>query len=688
MNATVEVAVDFGVFKTAVAAGFARMQQFPMFRTAVTGDELWAAYLGSFPPGTNKMFRERTEYDCSCCRHFIRDIGNAVAIGPGGKMLTVWDATTGDPAYDAVAGALATLVRSRPIETPFMHSERTAGTDKNFEMVDGITRTWNHFHVNVAPALVAKRADIPTVLGERRTTRDVLERGLRELTIESMDQFIELVAQGSLYRGEEHAGAVGRFRELKLAYEATPEAGRGAFAWLAAASESPAISRMRNSAAGTLLVDLSAGVELEDAVKSYETKVAPQNYKRPVALVTKKMIEQARETIAGLGLTPALNRRFAVLTDVSVENVLFADRAARKSLSGDVFDEIAASAAVRPSKKLDEVEEVPIDRFLTEVLPRAESIEVMLENRHGGNLVSLIAPADPANGLIFKWPNGFSWSYAGEMADSIKERVKKAGGNVVGDLCCRLAWYNFDDLDFHMIEPDGSAHMLSNGHIYFGYKGPSPSGGRLDVDMNAGRGTTREPVENIFYARQEKMREGIYKLMVNQYNSRDKADPGFEVEIDWLGEVHSYSSESSPRMGETVLIAEMLYTKKKGLEIATPMKQQRASRQVWGLATEQFHRAHVVMLSPNHWDGHAVGNRHHFFMLDGCANDGTARGFFNEFLMPALDKHRKVLEMVGSKMKPAAANEQLSGLGFSSTQRNSLLCRVKGSFTRTIKIIF
>jgi hypothetical protein len=40
-------------------------------------------------------------------------------------------------------------------------------------------------------------------------------------------------------------------------------------------------------------------------------------------------------------------------------------------------------------------------------------------------------------------------------------------------------------------------------------------------------------------------------------------------------------------------------------------------------------------------------------------------------------------------MKAAASgDEQLSGLGFSSTQKNTLLCRVKGSFTRTIKIMF
>ena len=92
---------------------------------------------------------------------------------------------------------------------------------------------------------------------------------------------------------------------------------------------------------------------------------------------------------------------------------------------------------------------------------------------------------------LFTWENRFSWSYAGDFADAIKERVRKVGGNITGDVCCRLAWSNYDDLDLHMWEP-------GNYHIYYGNKGHrSPNGGMLDVDANAGGGSsrrgTREP---------------------------------------------------------------------------------------------------------------------------------------------------------------------------------------------------
>jgi len=664
--------MNFQLFKRAVAEQFARMSQHALFRTTAPKDELWDTYLNSFPAGSNPIYRERTEHDCNCCKQFIRAVGNVVAIIDD-KVVSIWDVTVAEPAYQAVADAMAAKVKSYAIDNVFLHYEKTAGTDKTFEQLADGQQTWNHFFVNIPAKFVARKDSIPTALGHIRAEADVLLRSLREISTETVDTVLELIAQNSLYRGQEFAPALQRFRILLAGAQPIRET----FVWANVNRGNKAVTMIRNSVIGTLLVDLSDGVELDRAVASYEAKVAPANYKRPTALVTPKMITAAKQKIEDLGLTSALERRYAHLEDISVNNVLFADRSARKVMGGNVFDDMIAASPVtgRTSAK---VEEVSIEKFLADILPQAQSIEVLVENRHKNNFVSLIAPADPTAQPLFKWNNPFSWSYTGEFADSIKERVKAAGGKIEGDLCCRLAWEYTDDLDFHMYGPAGE-------HIYFGDR-RSMSGGMLDVDANGGNGMMEHPVENIVYAGKTKMREGIYNLRVHNY-SRRSPGVGFEVELDIEGQVHHIVYDRVVSRGEFVEVAQIKYSKANGLQLLSSLPSTAVSKTGWGIPTQTYRKVNVVTLSPNYWDD-AVGNKHYMFMLDGCANDGSARGFFNEFLRADLNEHRKVIEMVGSKLKVAKDERQLSGLGFSSTQRNDILCRVTGAFNRTIKITF
>lgn len=664
-------------FKHAVAKQFDTMRKHNLFVTQVEKDDLWATYLASFPEGANPIYRERTKHDCSCCRQFIRAVGNVVAIIDG-KIVSIWDTPDVGPVYQPVANALSTLVKSKPIDNVFLTTERTAGQDKNFEQMVDRVQTWEHFFVNIPSQFVMRNEQIGPKLSDLRATHDVFLRGLQEIAPDAVDTVLELISQNSLYRGEEHRHTLNEFAKLQAQFKTMDD--QELFVWSRIASVSPAISRVRNTSIGTLLQDLSSGVELEDAVKKFEAMVAPTNYKRPTALVSKAMVEKARTKIEELGLTSALERRYAKLSDISINNVLFADRSARKTMGVDVFDDIASDIRDKAPRESAKIENVPVDRFISEILPKATLLEVLFENSHASNLVSLIAPVDPTAGPLFKWDNNFSWSYNGDMTDSIKKRVKAAGGNVTGELCCRLAWEYADDLDFHMYEP-------CNSRIYFRNRGRlSTNGGMLDVDANGMDGIKEHPVENIFYDRLASMKDGTYTLMVNNYNRRSDGT-GFEVEIDIKSVVHHFVYDKVVRSGETIKVAKLKKTKD-GIEVIPSLPSTQASKQIWNVSTQTYRRVSAVMLSPNYWDEQGVGNKHYFFMLDDCQNDGKARGFFNEFLKPELNEHRKVFEIVGSKMKTAESTDQMSGLGFSSTQRNNLLVRVQGAFTRVINIIF
>jgi hypothetical protein len=139
---------------------------------------------------------------------------------------------------------------------------------------------------------------------------------------------------------------------------------------------------------------------------------------------------------------------------------------------------------------------------------------------------------------------------------------------------------------------------------------------------------------------------------------------------------------------ETVKVATIEYSATDGIVFKEMLPSTVASVELWGVNTMQYTKVAMVMNSPNHWDGNATGNRHTFFILEGCLQAGEVRGFYNEFLSSELNDHRKVFEMLGTRMRVAASDNQLSGLGFSSTQRNHVFCKVTGSFNRIIKITF
>ena len=65
----------FVEFKAAVQAQINLMSAHQLFVSNASRDSLWETYLESFPAGTNNIYRERREYDCNCCRQFVRQAG-------------------------------------------------------------------------------------------------------------------------------------------------------------------------------------------------------------------------------------------------------------------------------------------------------------------------------------------------------------------------------------------------------------------------------------------------------------------------------------------------------------------------------------------------------------------------------------------------------------------------------------
>lgn len=653
-----------------------------LFVMDVDKDELWDLYLDSFPQGTNEIFRERREHDCSCCKQFIKNFGNVVIL-KNNAPISIWDFKTNDSTYQPVINALSMFVKNTIVKDVFVTKEKAFGAVQTFEQLEsGDVKSWDHFRIDLPKKYVATSSStVPSIIGEYREVKNVFKRSLEEITKDSVDTVLDLISQKSLYKGDEWKGQLKKFLVLHTEYYKLPDKEKNNYCWSKSIEVGPALAKIKNHSIGVLLSDIASGMDLNEAVKRYEKIVAPINYKRPKAIFTKKMVEEAKQTMAELGLLDSMERRHAKIDDITVNNILFANKDAHRKM-GDVFAELEKDVVVSP-KKFDRIEEVSIDTFIEDILPRTETIELLFENKHTSNLVSLIAPKNKDSKSLFKWDNNFSWAYKGNITDSMKERVKAAGGKVDGVIRFSLQWNeegdNNNDFDAHCIEPNGH-------HIWFNEDRNSRTSGMLDVDII--QPNKKTAVENITWSDINKMQEGVYKFYVNNYSHRGGRS-GFAAEIEYDGQVYSYEYRKDIKSGENVLVAELNFSKEKGIKFIKSLDSQMSSRAVWGLPTNQFHPVSVVMYSPNYWDGQkGTGNRHYFFVANDCKNEERPNGFFNEFLPEDLMKHKRVFEALGGKMKVDSSEEQVSGLGFSSTKRNSVVCKVTGNFTRTIKINF
>lgn len=656
--------MSFKEFGSAVRTRFDEMAEGELFEVACDRDELWDTYLASFPEGTNPMFRERTEHDCSCCKSFVRNVAHIVSFDANGDIQTIWDidGSKVEARHAAVAQAMAEHVRALAIDTIFRTPMGTFGAEVTREMIDGKVKEWHHFSAKMPRSVVSIAA--ASQQSKARSAVGVFERGLRELSMDALETVLDLIRSKTLYRGEEWKTRITDFIKLKQKFD-TLNSGISInrFVWKHYRN---ACATLKNTSMGTLIEDLSKGTDLEAAVRKYEKMVAPENYRRTTALITPKMVEGAVDKLRELGLEDAVKRRHARLSDVSVNDVLFVDNEAAPHMKDGLTDLLMGETKRKPfdAKKAANIK---IEDFVENVLPKAKTIDMIVAGRNQSNFMTVTAPAEDDTGRLLAWENDFGWSYDGDVADSLKERVKKAGGDVDADLRVSLGWYNADDLDLHCLPPRGA-------EIYFGNKA-----GILDVDMNAYSQINRvDPVENM---RWKKMPEdGVYTFIVDNYTKRSNDNLGFELELECMGETRVFTFDRAVAHNMKCLKV----TIKKGqvvkIEASKALTEGAASNgEKWGVPFNTPVPVDAMMLSPNHWGENASGQKHWFFMLRDCKNPEKVRGLFNEHLRGDLREHRKVFEVLGSKTMIEPADEQLSGIGFTAGRNDNVVAVVNGA---------
>ena len=672
----------------------------------------------AFPEGSNPVFRDpaSSTHNCNNCNNFIRRYGNIVSIDEKGGLVTMWGAQGIPEPHSEVASQLDALIKSRKIENVFFETFDELNTKLNYEKCNkrqevfrlgvasvikrytkeeaekfGVvhedeTRVFNHLNVDLPKAFVnSTGASVESILGNYRDKYSVFKRAMEEISLEVLTLVKDLISQGSLLDGTAHLHSINEMIPYKTQFSEL-KGNKDNWLWNISYALDERTAKFRNTLIGTLCSELAAGDDLNVVCQNWNKRVDPANYMKASAPITKGQIEEAQKFVTENGYLESFDRRLATPDDINVNDIKHIATAS-KIKPVTIFDNVKSTATPNREIKFDKVEEIPIDKFMEEILPTCTSVEAFVQNKHEQNFVVLTTTKSESSKPIFKWPNNYSWDFNGNLAGKshIKEAVKLKGGRVDGVLRFSIMWAEDDpsddsDLDAWCLQPNGMK-------IGFSQKICPTTSGSLDVDiMHPNVMRNKNIVENITWSDIKKMPEGVYKFWVNPYSAR--GSKGFQAEIEFNGIIHSYEFKTPVKMD--VHVAEV--TLKGG---AFEVKHLLASslspetpKQIWGIETNSFQKVNLVCLSPNHWGEQAVGNKHYFFMLEDAKTDKDVRGFHNENLAPELLKHRKVLEVLGANNKIAPTAKQLAGLGFNATVKDELILKLTGSFNRVIKVRF
>ena len=678
-----------------------------LFRSKVTGQEVWDKYLGSFED--DPIFRdpESSSHNCNLCKNFIRRYGNIIAIDENYKIMTIWDVNP-DDVYKPSAKAISKLLKSKPVldvffETfdelnslPYESCNKTQplyklGMSHNVKRYTkeeaekfGVVkpneiRTFHHMYLSIPTEFVNKSgSSVESLQGTYRAAKDVFTRGMEEISFDTLTLVKDLIIQKSLLDGQTHLFKVEKMIELKKEFDLISPENRNNWCWIN--SYNNQFAKFRNELIGTLCSDLSQGMDLNTACQTWNKRVDPANYMKASAPITKRQIEEAQKFVEENDYVESFNRRFATIEDIKASEILHMNSGKGELKEVSIFDSIKSTSTRHKKAEFDKVEEVSIDTFMKDILPTCTSVEAYLENRLEGNMVSLTTSKVKESKPIFKWTNNYSWTFNGNLAGKsmIKENVKSAGGKIDGLLRCSLQWNDEDtkgivDFDLHCQESEGS-------HIYYSDKRSYMTNGWLDVDMIR---PSKIGIENITW--QKKLPDMKYKFFVKNFCG--SSNTGFKVEIEFDGNVFNYHYQN-PVAGKQNIEVATVTVKKGVISIVHHLPESSNSREIYGLPTNEFHKINLICLSPNHWDENNVGNKHYFFMLNECKCPTSIRSFHAENLIPELAQHRKVLEVLGNSTMISPADKQLSGLGFNATVHDELIVRLQGSFKRVIKIKF
>lgn len=714
--------MEFKIFNEQIQKQFAIMcKTGKLFRSSVTGIEVWNLYLSSFKDA--KIFRdpESSEHNCNNCNNFIRRYGNIVSINNNGNIESIFSNIDNVGEYTDSAKACVMVLETSSIVNVFFETFNELknlpyescnksqelfqlGVVKNLkkytkEEADkfGVVNStdvyeFNHLNIKLPKEFVDNTTkSIEAIMAHYRDKYQVFKRCMEEIPLDTLNLVKDLINQASLLDGIAHLHSIDEIIKESFKYQLCSTSNSiDNWFWSITYNMEEHTAKFKNTLVGVLCTELAEGIELNKACTNWNKRVDPINYHKVTAPITKKQIAEAKKFMEENDYIESFDRRLATIDDIKVSEILHSNIGDGKIKSVSVFDNVKATSTQHKRAEFDNVEEISIDKFMNDILPTCTMVEAFLTNKMEGNLVTLTTANNKESKSILKWNNNYSWTFNGNIAgkSQIKDAVKSRGGNIEAVVRVSLAFPDTtDDYDLRLIEPNGYEIYYNN------VRNLSPCLGMLDLDAQGvdGNQIAEKRVENITYRDKSSMKIGDYIVRVINYSAR-KLHTKFTIEVEIDNEITLLEFINTNTHNNREDVVNIQYDGQGFKIIANScmklISSNTISKEIWGIETNNFHKVDLICLSPNYWDTNKVGNKHYMFMLNKCKTSTLTRGFHNENLNAELLKHRKVVEVLGGTNMIESTDKQLSGIGFNSTVRNELLVKIQGSHKRMLKIKF
>lgn len=649
----------------------------PLFKTDAVN--LWDKYL------SNILEEGREHYNCRTCKNFIERYGGLVVIDENANIKSVlWDEKDTPIFFKEAVKVLREYVEEREVINVF----------KTDNIVLGIPKTgiWEHLSIKLPVNSIcvneSRLYSAGQIMARKLEDFKYLSDSLDTYLMDTSRKVVEFLESGELYRSEKILGQAKWFLEIKeITENIKSKKSRDNLIWYAVAKAPEGFCHVKTSIIGTLFDDVQKNRDFEAVKNRFNAKMSPANYMRSTVAPTVNQAAEAEKVVEKLGIAKSLLRRYAKLDEVPSEEFIWKSENAFKEKINEKKG-LGMFAHLVGNKEKDSLRLPKIimtwEKFSRTVLPEAKSIEVRINNQN--RLMAMVTASDETAKNILRWNNTFSWYYHGGIDGEIKRRVEEQGGRYENnEIRCSLIWESYTDLDLHCITPSGK-------HIFFGNK--KEDGGWLDIDMNAGRGRSLTPVENIRWEKDAP--SGKYKFIVHNYTERNNGHNPYKLELEIGDEIFTYNGVASSVYKETVFEFEYkdknirMIKNKSDLEKSNISNSEKLN--VWNIDVNSFVKVNSIIKSPNVW-GQAkdkTAGEHTFFILDGCKDlsKGKGKGFFTEMLKSELHEIRRTLDAYTSTATIEGTDDaDVCGLGYSTEGSWDLTLRVKTeNSTRLIKI--